>query len=81
MQFGEWVSKGGSVSPNTAAVAWEDCERMVRSGDRIGRGGYDKKRSCSIRLFVVAGNKLIAYFGICQLCLASSRIFCGSGLL
>ncbi|KAG0576106.1 hypothetical protein KC19_5G056000 [Ceratodon purpureus] len=43
-QLGEWVAKGGSVSPNTAAAVLEECERMVRSGDRAGRGGYDKKK-------------------------------------
>jgi len=44
MQLGEWVAKRGSVSPNTAAAILEECERMVRSGDRAGRGGYDKKK-------------------------------------
>ena len=44
MQLGEWVAKRGSVSPNTAAAVLEKCERMVRSSDRAGRGGYDKKK-------------------------------------
>lgn len=32
------------MSPNTAAAILEECERMVRAGDRAGRGGYDKKK-------------------------------------
>lgn len=32
------------MSPSTAAAILEECERMIRSSDRAGRGGYDKKK-------------------------------------
>jgi nuclear pore complex protein Nup93 len=43
-QLAEWIANRGSVSPSTAAAVAEECERMVRSGDRAGRPGYDKKK-------------------------------------
>uniref|UniRef100_A0A7I4E781 Nuclear pore protein n=1 Tax=Physcomitrium patens TaxID=3218 RepID=A0A7I4E781_PHYPA len=54
-QLSEWISKGGSVSPNTAAAILEECERMARSGDRAGRGGYDKKKM--LLYTIVCGNR------------------------
>lgn len=32
------------VSPEVAAAASEECEKMLRMGDRAGRTGYDKKK-------------------------------------
>eukprot|EP00249_Psilotum_nudum_P024016 c29060_g1_i1 orf=572-3217(-) len=43
-QLSEWIATGGIVSAATAAAAAEECERMVRTGDRPGRSGYDKKK-------------------------------------
>ncbi|XP_010279553.1 PREDICTED: nuclear pore complex protein NUP93A-like isoform X2 [Nelumbo nucifera] len=43
-QLAEWISTGGMVSPETAAAASEECEKMLRMGDRAGRAGYDKKK-------------------------------------
>lgn len=54
----EWVAKGGSVSPNTAAAVAEECERMARSGDRAGRAGYDKKKM--LLYTIVCGSRLQA---------------------
>ncbi|OAY82065.1 Nuclear pore complex protein NUP93A [Ananas comosus] len=43
-QLAEWISTGGAVSPETAISASEECEKMLRMGDRAGRPGYDRKR-------------------------------------
>lgn len=43
-QLAEWISTGGKVSPETAAAASEECEKMLRMGDRAGRASYDKKK-------------------------------------
>ncbi|KAI3935522.1 hypothetical protein MKW92_008632 [Papaver armeniacum] len=43
-QLAEWISTGGMVSQETAAAATEECEKMLRMGDRIGRPAYDKKK-------------------------------------
>ncbi|KAI3860795.1 hypothetical protein MKX03_033897, partial [Papaver bracteatum] len=40
----EWISTGGMVSQKTAAASTEECEKMLRMGDRIGRPAYDKKK-------------------------------------
>ena len=38
------VSVLGMVSPETAAAASEECEKLLRMGDRVGRAAYDKKK-------------------------------------
>ncbi|KAG5515560.1 hypothetical protein RHGRI_036566 [Rhododendron griersonianum] len=43
-QLSEWVASGGMVSPETAAAASEECEKLLRMGDRVGRAAYDKKK-------------------------------------
>ncbi|PKA58472.1 Uncharacterized protein AXF42_Ash013978 [Apostasia shenzhenica] len=43
-QLAEWITTGGMVSPETAAAASEECEKMLRMGDRAGRPGYDRKK-------------------------------------
>ncbi|XP_059668390.1 nuclear pore complex protein NUP93A-like [Cornus florida] len=43
-QLTEWITTGGMVSAETAAAASEECEKMLRTGDRVGRAGYDKKK-------------------------------------
>ncbi|XP_042481572.1 nuclear pore complex protein NUP93A-like isoform X2 [Macadamia integrifolia] len=43
-QLAEWITTGGVVSAETAAAASEECEKMLRIGDRAGRAGYDKKK-------------------------------------
>ncbi|KAL6009926.1 hypothetical protein ACLOJK_000357 [Asimina triloba] len=43
-QLMEWITTGGMVSPETAAAASDECEKMLRMGDRAGRSGYDKKK-------------------------------------
>uniref|UniRef100_A0A5B7BH26 Nuclear pore protein n=1 Tax=Davidia involucrata TaxID=16924 RepID=A0A5B7BH26_DAVIN len=43
-QLTEWITTGGMVSAETAAAASEECEKMLRMGDRVGRAAYDKKR-------------------------------------
>ncbi|KAL2968045.1 hypothetical protein AAZX31_15G009900 [Glycine max] len=40
----EWINKGGMVPEEIAAAASEECERMLRTGDRVGRTAYDKKK-------------------------------------
>ncbi|KAK3217915.1 hypothetical protein Dsin_011885 [Dipteronia sinensis] len=40
----EWINNGGMVSPEVAATASEECEKMLRLGDRVGRAAYDKKK-------------------------------------
>lgn len=44
LQLREWIANGGLVSAETAAAASEECEKMLRLGDRIGRASYDKKK-------------------------------------
>ncbi|KAL5719890.1 Nuclear pore complex protein nup93a [Ranunculus cassubicifolius] len=43
-QLSEWITTGGMVSAETASAASEECEKMLRMGDRVGRAGYDKKK-------------------------------------
>uniref|UniRef100_A0A7N0UVA0 Nuclear pore protein n=1 Tax=Kalanchoe fedtschenkoi TaxID=63787 RepID=A0A7N0UVA0_KALFE len=43
-QLNEWISTGGMVSSEVAATASEECEKMLRMGDRGGRSAYDKKK-------------------------------------
>lgn len=43
-QLKEWICSGGMVSAETAASAAEECEKMLRMGDRVGRTAYDKKK-------------------------------------
>ncbi|KAL5741130.1 hypothetical protein ACOSP7_027862 [Xanthoceras sorbifolium] len=40
----EWINNGGMVPPEIAATASEECEKMLRLGDRVGRAAYDKKK-------------------------------------
>lgn len=40
----EWINTGGMVPEEVAAAASEECERMLRTGDRVGRTAYDKKK-------------------------------------
>ncbi|XP_071909278.1 nuclear pore complex protein NUP93A isoform X2 [Coffea arabica] len=40
----EWIASGSLVSPRTVAAASEECEKLLRSGDRVGRASYDKKK-------------------------------------
>ncbi|GFS36912.1 nucleoporin interacting component (Nup93/Nic96-like) family protein [Actinidia rufa] len=42
-QLSEWIATGGMVSPETAASASEECEKL-RIGDRVGRAAYDEKK-------------------------------------
>ncbi|XP_039128738.1 nuclear pore complex protein NUP93A-like [Dioscorea cayenensis subsp. rotundata] len=43
-QLAEWITTGGLVSSETAVAASEECEKMLRMGDRAGRPGYDRKK-------------------------------------
>lgn len=43
-QLAEWITTGGMVSPETASAASEECEKLLRIGDRVGRPGYDRKK-------------------------------------
>ncbi|GJW21128.1 nuclear pore complex protein NUP93A [Tanacetum coccineum] len=43
-QLAEWITNGGTVSVETASIAAEECEKMLRMGDRAGRGTFDKKK-------------------------------------
>ncbi|XP_057864951.2 nuclear pore complex protein NUP93A isoform X2 [Cryptomeria japonica] len=43
-QLAEWISSGGMVSSGTSTLVAEECERMLRLGDRAGRAGYDKHK-------------------------------------
>jgi nuclear pore complex protein Nup93 len=43
-QLVEWISTNGAVSPETALAASEECDKMLRMGDRPGRPGYDRKK-------------------------------------
>ncbi|KAG8643753.1 nuclear pore complex protein NUP93A [Manihot esculenta] len=40
----EWINTGGMVPMEIAAVASEECEKMLRMVDRVGRATYDKKK-------------------------------------
>ncbi|KAM0924208.1 hypothetical protein ACQ4PT_005029 [Festuca glaucescens] len=40
----EWITSNGAVSSETALTASEECEKMLRTGDRPGRPGYDRKK-------------------------------------
>ncbi|KAI4319612.1 hypothetical protein MLD38_033192 [Melastoma candidum] len=40
----EWINTGGLVSAETSAIASEECEKLLRTGDRVGRAAYDKKK-------------------------------------
>ncbi|CAN6716522.1 unnamed protein product [Malus baccata var. baccata] len=40
----EWINNGGMVPASIAASASEECEKMLRMGDRVGRAAYDKKK-------------------------------------
>ncbi|EEC75253.1 hypothetical protein OsI_11561 [Oryza sativa Indica Group] len=40
----EWITTNGAVSPETALTASEECDKMLRMGDRPGRPGYDRKK-------------------------------------
>ncbi|KAL8467551.1 hypothetical protein ACS0TY_030975 [Phlomoides rotata] len=40
----EWITTGGMVSVETAAAASEECEKILRMVDRVGRPSYDKKK-------------------------------------
>ncbi|KAJ4840952.1 Nuclear pore complex protein nup93a [Turnera subulata] len=40
----EWINTGGVVPADIAAAASEECEKMLRMGDRVGRAAYDKKK-------------------------------------
>ncbi|KAG8367873.1 hypothetical protein BUALT_Bualt16G0117900 [Buddleja alternifolia] len=40
----EWITTGGMVSAETAAAASEECEKILRMVDRVGRPSYDKKK-------------------------------------
>ncbi|KAH9648667.1 nuclear pore complex protein NUP93A [Citrus sinensis] len=40
----EWINTGGMVPPEIAAAGSEECDKMLRMGDRVGRAAYDKKK-------------------------------------
>ncbi|KAK9922080.1 hypothetical protein M0R45_030561 [Rubus argutus] len=40
----EWINTGGMVPADIATVASEECEKILRIGDRAGRPAYDKKK-------------------------------------
>ncbi|GER57188.1 nuclear pore complex protein nup93 [Striga asiatica] len=40
----EWITTGGMVSTETSAAASEECEKILRMVDRLGRPSYDKKK-------------------------------------
>ncbi|KAF5474169.1 hypothetical protein F2P56_006093 [Juglans regia] len=40
----EWTNTGGMVSSGTAAAASDECEKILRLADRVGRAAYDKKK-------------------------------------
>lgn len=43
-QLAEWITTGGMVSHETALMASEECDKILRIGDRAGRPGYDRKK-------------------------------------
>lgn len=40
----EWINTGGMVPAEIAAAASEECDKMLRMGDRMSRNAYDKKK-------------------------------------
>ncbi|PON32442.1 Nucleoporin interacting component [Trema orientale] len=40
----EWINTGGMVPAEIAAAASEECDKMLRMGDRMSRAAYDKKK-------------------------------------
>ncbi|KAF4354690.1 hypothetical protein G4B88_029534 [Cannabis sativa] len=40
----EWINTGGMVPKEVAAAASEECDKMLRMGDRMSRAAYDKKK-------------------------------------
>lgn len=44
LQLTDWINTGGLVPTETATIAREECEKMLRMGDRVGRSPYDKKK-------------------------------------
>ncbi|KAG9131442.1 hypothetical protein Leryth_015274 [Lithospermum erythrorhizon] len=40
----EWITSRSMVTAETAATASEECEKLLRMGDRVGRASYDKKK-------------------------------------
>ncbi|XP_078445169.1 nuclear pore complex protein NUP93A-like [Wolffia australiana] len=40
----EWITTGGMVSHETALLASEECDKILRISDRAGRPGYDRKK-------------------------------------
>ncbi|KAK8712102.1 hypothetical protein V6N13_147353 [Hibiscus sabdariffa] len=40
----EWINSGGVVPAHIAVAATEECEKIFRMGDRVGRAAYDKKK-------------------------------------
>jgi nuclear pore complex protein Nup93 len=54
-QLAEWISSGGVVSPGTTSAVAEECERMLRMGDRVGRARYDKHKF--LMYSIVSGNQ------------------------
>ncbi|KAE8681883.1 Nuclear pore complex protein NUP93B [Hibiscus syriacus] len=40
----EWINNGGMVPAHIAVAAAEECEKIFRMGDRVGRAAYDKKK-------------------------------------
>lgn len=40
----EWINSGGMVPSDIAVAAAEECEKMFRMVDRVGRAAYDKKK-------------------------------------
>lgn len=40
----EWITTGGMISAEIAAAASEECEKILRMVDRVGRPSYDKKK-------------------------------------
>lgn len=55
LQLSEWITSSGSVSPDTAASASEECEKLLRMGDRAGRPGYDRKKL--LLYAMISGNR------------------------
>ncbi|MCO5566899.1 hypothetical protein L7F22_020582 [Adiantum nelumboides] len=54
-QLSEWISTQGLVSGITSAAAVEECERMMRAGERPGRAGTDKYKL--LVYVIVSGSK------------------------
>ncbi|GBG69349.1 hypothetical protein CBR_g4043 [Chara braunii] len=55
--LGEWIDRGGAVTPATAAAVTEECERMIRTGERHGKPGYDKQRM--LLYVIVSGSRML----------------------